>query len=157
MLNDLGLVGFREPFARLFIQGMIDSGAPRCPSRRATSSGPTTFVERYGADAVRLYILFIGPADQDMEWTDDGIEGIAASSAGSGGSRTSRRRAPAGEPERRAARAQGARAIAKVTDDIGRRFAFNTAIAAVMELVNEISKDTRRAGMPASRPRRRCR
>ena len=77
-LNDLGIVGFREPFARLFNQGwMLPRRRRRCRSRRATSIAPDELVERYGADALRLYILFIGPADQDMEWTETGVEGMA--------------------------------------------------------------------------------
>jgi leucyl-tRNA synthetase len=97
----------------------------------------------YGADAVRLYILFVGPADQDMDWTEEGIEGIGrflrrlwrivheAAVAGSGGSDGA-----AGPLVRKAHET-----IAKVTDDIGRRFVFNTPIAAVMELVNELGRD----------------
>jgi leucyl-tRNA synthetase len=95
----------------------------------------------YGADAVRLYILFMGPADQAMEWTEEGVEGI---------SRFLRRlwrvvnevaeKAPAGEPEPTDLSRCAHRTIARVTDDIDRRFQFNTPIAAVMELVNELSR-----------------
>jgi leucyl-tRNA synthetase len=107
--------------------------------------GPDDFVERYGADASRLTILFLGPADQDMEWTEEAIEGMA---------RFVRRfwrvinevveRAPAPARDDDASAPLLRKAhetIAKVTDDIGRRFAFNTAIAAVMELTNELSRD----------------
>jgi leucyl-tRNA synthetase len=103
-------------------------------------TGPDQLVELYGADAVRLYILFMGPADQDMEWSEEGVEGVA---------RFLRRlwrivngvveAAPAdGEPGPLARKAHAT--IAKVTDDIGRRFQFNTPIAAVMELVNELGR-----------------
>jgi leucyl-tRNA synthetase len=97
----------------------------------------------YGADAVRLYILFVGPADQDMDWTEEGIEGVgrflrrlwrivheAAAADAGGGSGD-------GGPLVRKAH----ETIAKVSDDIGRRFVFNTPIAAVMELVNELGRD----------------
>jgi leucyl-tRNA synthetase len=105
--------------------------------------GPDDFVERYGADACRLNILFLGPADQDMEWTEASIEGMA---------RFVRRlwrvvndviaeAPPAGEPGSGELARKTHETIAKVTDDIGRRFAFNTAIAAVMELVNELSRE----------------
>jgi leucyl-tRNA synthetase len=95
----------------------------------------------YGADAVRMYILFVGPADQDMDWTEEGIEGVGrflrrlwrivheAAAAGDGGGD--------GGPLVRKAH----ETIAKVSDDIGRRFVFNTPIAAVMELVNELGRD----------------
>jgi len=89
-----------------------------------------------------LNILFLGPADQDMEWTEASVEGMT---------RFIRRlwsvvgevaeRAPAGDPEGGELARKAHATIAKVTDDIGRRFAFNTAIAAVMELVNELSRD----------------
>jgi leucyl-tRNA synthetase len=104
-------------------------------------AGPDELVADHGADAVRLYILFMGPADQDMEWTDTGIEGIG---------RFVRRlwrvvgdvaRTPADVPPGDGALVRRAHAtIAKVTDDIDRRFAFHTPIAAVMELVNEIQR-----------------
>jgi leucyl-tRNA synthetase len=95
----------------------------------------------YGADAVRLYILFMGPADQDMEWTEEGVEGI---------SRFLRRlwrivsevveQAPVGDPGSTDLARAAHRTIARVTDDIDRRFQFNTPIAAVMELVNELGR-----------------
>ena len=141
-LHDMGLLGFREPFARLFHQGWVQMGGTKMSKTKGNVTGPDEFVEEYGADAVRLSILFLGPADQDMEWTPTGIEGMA---------RFVRRlwrivhevaeRAPAegdaGELTRKAHET-----IARVTDDIGRRFHFNTPIAAVMELVNELAKDT---------------
>ena len=100
-------------------------------------------IERYGADAGRLCILFLGPADQDMEWTEEAAEGM---------SRFVRRlwrvvnevieNAPTGEAEGGPLARKAHETIAKVTDDVGRRFAFNTGISAVMELVNELSPDT---------------
>jgi leucyl-tRNA synthetase len=103
---------------------------------------PDEYIERYGADACRLYLLFIGPVEQDAEWQDSGLEGIvrflhrlwrvALESA--------ERRDQHVDGELNAGLARKAHAtIDKVTDDIGRRFALNTPIAAVMELVNEIT------------------
>ena len=71
-LADMDLLGFQEPFARLFTQGMITATARRCPSRRATSSRRATYVDRYGADTARCYILFIGPPDQGADWSGRG-------------------------------------------------------------------------------------
>ncbi len=147
VLNDLGMVGFREPFARLFHQGWVQFDGAKMSKSRGNVIGPDDLVEQYGADAVRLYILFMGPADQDMEWTETGIEGIvrflnrfwrvvldaADGEPGVG----------AGPLARKAQET-----IAKVTDDIGRRFVFNTPIAAIMELTNELS---RRPDDPARR------
>ncbi|MGL6280316.1 MAG: class I tRNA ligase family protein, partial [Gaiella sp.] len=105
--------------------------------------GPDTFVERYGADSVRLCILFLGPANEDMEWTEEAAEGMA---------RFVRRlwrvvgevaeHAPHGAPANGPLARKAHEVIAKTTDDIGRRFAFNTGISAVMELVNELARDT---------------
>ena len=138
-LNDLGLVGFREPFLRFFGNGWVQLGQTKMGKRAGNVIGPDELIEHYGADPVRIYILFIGPADEDMEWTEGGIEGMV---------RFVRRlwrvvlehegkeRAEAATPLARKAH----ETIAKVSDDLGRRYTFNTAIAAVMELVNQISK-----------------
>jgi leucyl-tRNA synthetase len=141
VLNDLGFVSYREPFARFFANGWVTLGKLKMSKRAGNIVGPDDFVERYGADACRLNIMFLGPADQDMEWTEASVEGMVRfvrrlwrivgeviegdSRAGEGGELTRKAHAT----------------IAKVTDDIGRRFAFNTAIAAVMELVNALSRD----------------
>ena len=141
-LNDFGLLGFREPFGRLFHQGWVQLGGTKMSKTKGNVLGPDDFVAEYGADAVRLYILFLGPADQDMEWTDSGVEGIvrflrrlwrvvhevAAAAPPSDGAVT---------PLTRKAHAT----VAKVTDDVLRRFQFHTPISAVMELVNELSAD----------------
>jgi leucyl-tRNA synthetase len=144
VLNELGLLGFREPFGRFYSNGWVTLGKTKMSKSKGNVVGPDDFVEQYGADAARLNILFIGPANEDMEWTEEGVEGMArfvrrlwrivnevAEGAPGGG--------PEGGPLARKAHAT----IAKVSDDIGRRYAFNTAIAAVMELVNELSKDSR--------------
>jgi leucyl-tRNA synthetase len=151
-LNDLGLVGFREPFAALYSNGWVQLGQTKMSKSKGNVIGPGELIDEYGADAVRLYILFIGPADQDMEWTESGIEGMT---------RFVRRlwrivmevceSAPPAdaEPPRNGLSRKAHETIARVTDDLGRRQSFNTAISAVMELVNELS----RAGVedPAAR------
>jgi leucyl-tRNA synthetase len=142
VMNELGLVGFREPFASLFHQGWVQMGGTKMSKTKGNVQGPDDFVAAYGADAVRLYILFLGPADQDMEWTDSGIEGIArflrrlwrlVQDVAEGGE---------GDPDADTPLARKAhQTIAKVTDDIERRLSYNTAIAAIMELANELSRD----------------
>ena len=77
VMNEMGLVGFREPFARLFHQGWVQMGGAKMSKSKGNVEGPDALVGLHGADAVRLYILFLGPADQDMEWTPSGVEGIA--------------------------------------------------------------------------------
>jgi leucyl-tRNA synthetase len=166
-LNDMELVGFREPFARLFHQGWVRQGGTKMSKSRGNVTSPDQLADAHGADAVRLYILFMGPADQDMEWTEEGVEGIArflrrlwrvvgevaehapaaqppVRDSGPGkGVRGNREVPPASGAAPDGALAVKAHGtIAKVTDDIGRRFVFNTPIAAVMELVNELSQAT---------------
>src|SRR5438132_2426244 len=145
VLNDLGLVGFREPFARLFNHGWVDMGGAKMSKSKGNVVSPDDFVREYGADALRLFILFIGPADERVDWQDSGLEGM---------SRFLRRLwrvalEVAALPETSAEGDLAHKAhetIAKVSDDIGRRYAYNTAIAAVMELVREIARDPRAAG-----------
>jgi leucyl-tRNA synthetase len=143
VMNDLGLVGFREPFARLFHQGWVRLGGSKMSKSRGNVTAPDQLAEKYGADAVRLYILFMGPADQDMEWTEEGVEGIARflrrlwRVVSEVAEQTPRDGSPGGPLARKAHET-----IAKVSDDIGRRFVFNTPIAAVMELVNALAPAT---------------
>ena len=143
VLREMGLVDFGEPFARVFHQGWVQMGGAKMSKSRGNVAGPDALVAEHGADAMRTYILFLGPADQDMEWTETGIEGVG---------RFLRRlwrvvneiaeRAPAqGDvPETPLARKTHS-TIAKVSDDIGRRFQFHTPIAAVMELTNDLVGD----------------
>ncbi|MBW3592755.1 MAG: leucine--tRNA ligase [Actinobacteria bacterium] len=143
VLNDLGYVGFREPFASFFSNGWVTLGKTKISKRSGAAAGPDQFVSRYGADAVRLCILCLGPADEDMEWTEDAAAGMARFVR-----RLWRVVNEVAESAPRGERADGPLArkthatIVKASDDIGRRFAFNTAISAVMELVNELSRET---------------
>jgi leucyl-tRNA synthetase len=142
VMNELGLVGFREPFARLFNQGMITAAGAKMSKSKGNVVDPLVYAERYGADTVRLYTLFMGPADEDMDWHDAGLEGIWRflnrlwRIVHEQAERPTVDGVGAGELARKAHRT-----IAKVTDDVDRRFSFHTPIAAVMELVNEIQRN----------------
>ena len=139
-MNDMGLLGFREPFQRLFHQGWVRMDGKKM-SKSQGGVGPDELIDQFGADAIRVYILTRGPADQDMDWSPDGIEATA---------RFLRRlwrvvHEAAARPESPAdvetpLAVKAHETIARVTDDIDRRFVFNTPVAAVMELINELSK-----------------
>jgi leucyl-tRNA synthetase len=141
VLNDIGLVGFREPFARLFTQGMVYRNGAKMSKSKGNVVDPQEYIDRYGADATRLWPPFLGPVDQDAEWHDDGIEGVVRflHKLWRVSLDVARRPAAAEVPDTALAR-KAHQTIAKVTDDIGRRFVLNTPIAAVMELVNEIGR-----------------
>src|SRR5689334_11339933 len=145
-LADMDLLGFQEPFKALFTQGMIlgPDGVKMSKSAGNVIS-PMPIVDRYGADAARCYILFIGPPDQDAAWSESSLAGVHKflSRLWRLGDALSGEPGAAEQP----AGAQGDAltlvrkanwAIDKVTTGMTGRFTFNTAIAAVMELVNEI-------------------
>jgi leucyl-tRNA synthetase len=155
-LADLGHLDFQEPFQALFTQGMVTKDGAKMSKSRGNVVSPASIVERVGADTARCYILFVGPPDQDADWSDAGVEGVhrflsrlwrlaAETAARVGGASP---RSVTGAPALSAALAEGDDlvllrkthwAIEKVGGDL-RRFAFNTAIAAVMELLNECSR-----------------
>jgi leucyl-tRNA synthetase len=166
-LADLGHLDFQEPFKALFTQGMVTKDGAKMSKSKGNVVSPASIVERYGADTARCYILFVGPPDQDADWSDEGVEGVhrflarlwrlaveTAEMTGKTGPHAAlsgaahvRPRGSAHVPTRttdmedddlKLAR-KAHWAIEKVSEDM-RRFAFNTAIAAVMELLNECSR-----------------
>jgi leucyl-tRNA synthetase len=142
-LADLGTLSVQEPFANLFTQGMITRDGAKMSKSKGNTVSPAEYVERYGADTARTYVCFMGPPERGGDWSDEGVEGVNRFL-----SRLWRlcgelvERAP-GEPdpavggEARELLAKTHWAIDKVTRDFERGFQFNTAISAVMELVNE--------------------
>jgi leucyl-tRNA synthetase len=149
-LADLGHLDFQEPFKALFTQGMVTKDGAKMSKSRGNVVSPASIVERVGADTARCYILFVGPPDQDAEWSDSGVEGVhrflsrlwrlAAETAETIDSASAPLVSDAGAQGDDLALLRKAHwAIEKVGDDL-RRFAFNTAIAAVMELLNDCSR-----------------
>ena len=147
-LADMGLLDAQEPFQRLFTQGMITRDGAKMSKSRGNVISPVGYIERYGADTARCYILFIGPPDQDADWSDEGVEGVHRFLARLwrlGADLAERADAPSpalgpldepqGDDLELLRKAHWA--IDKVSNDMAGRFAFNTAISAVMELLNE--------------------
>jgi len=146
-LTDMGHLDVREPFTNLFAQGMITRDGAKMSKSRGNTVNPREYVERYGADACRTYICFIGPPDREADWTDQGLEGTQRflSRLWRLTQEVVERTAPDAS-EADAAGAEGDAlallrkahwAIDKVTHDFNDGFQLHTAIAAVMELVNE--------------------
>jgi leucyl-tRNA synthetase len=152
---DMGLLGVEEPFARLFTQGMITRNGAKMSKSRGNVVSPQDYVERYGADTLRCYILFIGPPDRDADWSDAGVGGVhrflsrlwtLAVEAPEGDAAASDAKPAGSEPSALLRKAHWA--IHRVTRDMDHSFSFNTAIAAVMELVNEVYRQ--RDSVPAA-------
>jgi leucyl-tRNA synthetase len=147
VMRDLGLVENDEPAKRLFTQGMVIKDGAKMSKSKGNVVSPDDMVARYGADAARMYSLFAAPPDRDLDWQEDGVAGVSRFLARVW--RLTTRYAPVA----RTGRGQKAPAptgvelkllrklhqtIAKITQDLEGRWHFNTCIAAVMELVNEI-------------------
>jgi leucyl-tRNA synthetase len=148
VLYDLGLVGVQEPFRRLFTQGMLQMEGQTMSKSKGERVGPDEVIPRYGADALRTYVLFLAPADQEADWKQGGIEGISRWLNRVWRAVAGRRLffdpdwhaciSQAGGNEAASLRRRTHQTIARVTRDIG-RFHFNTAISAMMEMVNDVT------------------
>ena len=156
-LSDMGLLDVQEPFAALFTQGMVTRDGAKMSKSRGNVVDPAHLVGRLGADTARCYVVFIGPPDQDADWSDTGVEGVHRFLArlwrlgvdlAEGTPDEPPPAAPEGADLELMRKAH--HSIAKVTHDVT-RFTFNTAIAAVMELVNESYRLRERAGAGARR------
>jgi leucyl-tRNA synthetase len=139
-LHDMGLVEVEEPFARLFTQGMLVKDGAKMSKSKGNVVSPDRYYARYGADAIRLFELFIGPPTDDAVWNDNGVEGtfrfldrVWRMGTGEIG-RVVDRDENAGDRE---VLAVTHRTVKKVTEDID-RFRFNTAVAALMGLANNL-------------------
>ena len=143
VLKDLGLVGFDEPFTNLLCQGMVVMGGAKMSKSKGNIITPDQFFELYGADTLRLFILFLGPPEADKEWSESGIDGahrflnrvwrLVDRYLGILTFKTQPVPEDSEVPRRPSFLTHAP--IMKVTEDI-ERFAFNTAIAAIMEFTN---------------------
>jgi len=148
VMHDMGLVDFDEPMLRLFNQGTIlGEDNEKMSKSRGNVVDPDALVARYGADAVRLFLMFLGPWDQGAPWNSRGIEGVARFLNRAWNVVTRDPSAGVTRGDAMALRRVTNQTIKRVGESI-ERFAFNTAIAGLMEFVNELTKaqDTVPAG-----------
>jgi leucyl-tRNA synthetase len=151
LLRDEGLLTCDEPFKRLLTQGMVLKDGVKMSKSKGNTVDPKGLIDLYGADTVRMFVMFAAPPEQSLEWSDSGVEGsyrflkrlwrqvflhVESSSVN-----TTLDKASLTEPQK-AIRRQLHLALKKAKDDYGRRYTFNTVIAANMELVNSLSKFT---------------
>jgi len=151
VLRDFGLTDISEPFPHYLAQGMVTKDGSAMSKSKGNIVDPDDILERYGADTLRLFILFASPPDKEFAWAEEGVEGsfrfllrvwtilhenldlFAAGAAGPAA-------APAGDPAAQVVR-KTHQTIRKVTEDIGVRFHLNTAISSIMELYNLARKE----------------
>ncbi|MEY3190985.1 MAG: hypothetical protein RIS10_1102 [Pseudomonadota bacterium] len=151
LLRDEGLIVCDEPFKRLLTQGMVLKDGSKMSKSKGNTVDPQGLIAQYGADTVRLFIMFAAPPEQSLEWSDSGVEGAfrflkrlwkqAYLHSESVGDLVVMDKITLTE-EQQAVRRQVHQTIQKVSHDMGERIIFNTAIAANMELVNTLSKFT---------------
>lgn len=147
-LYDLGLVNTEEPFTNLLTQGMVIKDGKKMSKSIGNVVSPAEIIEKYGADTARLFILFAAPPERELDWSDKGVEGcyrflnrvyrlvyeFADKNKASSGNYSLESKA-----DKELAYVMNY-TIKKVSDDVGGRFNFNTAISSIMELVNEMYK-----------------
>jgi leucyl-tRNA synthetase len=137
VLHDAGMVEAVEPFTRLFTQGMVTRGGQAMSKSLGNGVAPDDLVAREGADAGRIYEMFIGPPDEDAEWTDEAVAGPVRFLQRVWRMVVDPETVPAGGPGPTPSglRRQVHQTVRRVTDDY-EHFRFNTAVAALMELTN---------------------
>ncbi len=148
VMRDEGLTDVSEPFTNLLTQGMVLKDGAKMSKAKGNTVDPQELIEKYGADTVRLFMMFAAPPEQSLEWSDDGVQGsfrflkrfwsavVEHAAAGPGGKLD----VAALDDKQKDLRRKAHQTIVKISDDIGRRHSFNTAVAAAMELLNAINK-----------------
>jgi len=151
LMRDAGLINASdEPFLHLLTQGMVLKDGTKMSKSKGNTVDPQGLIEQYGADTVRLFTMFAAPPEQSLEWSDEGVEGAARflkrlyRIAFNHVQRSNDKAVTLDKTnltdDQKALRLKLHQTIEKVSDDIGRRYTFNTAIAAIMELTNELSR-----------------
>jgi leucyl-tRNA synthetase len=146
-LRDLGLTDADEPFSRLLTQGMVIKDGAKMSKSMGNVVPAQEMMDRYGADTARVFILFASPPEKELEWSDKGVEGAYRFLTRVHRLVTDNRHLFPGNGSGKEGGKESSglirtrhRAVQKVTEDIQRRFQFNTALSAIMELFNELSR-----------------
>ncbi|MGB2332200.1 MAG: leucine--tRNA ligase, partial [Litorivicinaceae bacterium] len=151
VLRDLELVESDEPFKKLLTQGMVLKDGSKMSKSKGNTVDPQELIDQYGADTVRLFMMFAAPPELSLEWSDDGVAGahrflkrvytlVTEHIAVGDHSMSGEVDLEALSEDPRDLYRKLHETIAKVSDDIGRRYHFNTAIASIMELTNSVMK-----------------
>jgi len=151
LLRDEGIIKSGEPFANLLTQGMVLKDGAKMSKSKGNTVDPQEMISKYGADTARLFILFAAPPTQDLEWSNSGIEGahrfinkfyrlVVEFIADTKTRETSSLLPSSLNKKQKKMRQKTHQSLKKVGDDFGRRHSFNTAIAAMMELNNALSR-----------------
>lgn len=148
VIRDLKLIDSDEPFTNLLTQGMVLKDGSKMSKSKGNTVDPQILIEKYGADTARLFIMFAAPPEQSLEWSDTGVEGayrflkrlwrLIALHVNEGNLKPDFSDTTL-DKNQKDLRRQIHETLQKVTDDLQRRYTFNTAIAAVMELLNAIT------------------
>ena len=158
-LRDIGLVEGDEPFKRLLTQGMVLKDGAKMSKSKGNTVDPQSYIEKYGADTVRLYMMFTSPPEQSLEWSESSVEGSARFLKKVWNLVNKRKYNNLDDQfkfseDELAVRRKSHATLKKVENDYEVRFSFNTAIAAIMELLNFIPEDFKDA--EASKSKKYC-
>ncbi len=148
VMRDEGLSDASEPFTNLLTQGMVLKDGAKMSKAKGNTVDPQELIEKYGADTVRLFMMFAAPPEQALEWSDDGVQGSSrflnrfwnAVQAHLDAGEVTELDVAGLDDAQKDLRRKTHQTIQKISDDIGRRHSFNTAVAAAMELLNAINK-----------------
>ena len=145
-LRDMGMVEGNEPFKKLLTQGMVLKDGAKMSKSKGNTVDPQSYIDKYGADTVRLYMMFTAPPEQSLEWSESSVEGASRFIKKVWNLVVSRNYEDINTPdnfskEELDLRRKTHTTLKKVTNDFETRFSFNTAIASIMELLNAIPDD----------------
>jgi len=160
VLSDIGLIKSKEPFKKLLTQGMVLKDGTKMSKSQGNTVDPQDLIDKYGADTARLFIMFAAPAEQSLEWSDNGIDGAHRflkrlwNIVNSHIEEKNKREEDINKDLKKSIKELDFKlhiTIQKVTDDLERRNSFNTVISSVMELLNFLNDSDKKLKLPYSK------